>query len=476
MKTRICIALLILIVVPTLFSQQGNIKIGIIDSGMSTPFAWPVSSPRDQGLDPEIFERACKEVEKMPFLHSLLVVRHGYLIAERYFYFHHENDAADIGSVAKSIMSALVGIALRENNLVSVEQKMIDSFPEYMYTDMDPDKFDITLKHLLTMSSGYPSVDTDELWDQFLQSDDWLAYGIYLPLVYPVGERWQFSTTSPHLLSGIITKASGMSTREFAEKHLFDPLKISPTNWRQDPKGYYTGGFGMYFTPRDIARFGYLYLQGGMVDGQQIVPLAWIEESLQPYIATARTYPTFEEEGFGFLWHVGRMSEYNVTFAVGEGGQLILNIPELDMLLVTTADAGVTRYDSGKHTESVFELAAYHILYPIRDFLGAAPYSPAEVTGRKVPNRSLLQTEHINIMKWQVNPRNQGENISAYKIYLYSGNNRQLLGRMDAGSLEFRHRGVEEGTRYIYGITSLTPDKGESTPAFVTIQYPDSNS
>lgn len=451
---------------------QEEAEVESLGQDTAEPYEWPISTPEEQGLDSGIFARAYKEVEKMPFLHSLLVIKNGYLVAERYFYYHDRRDAADIGSVSKSMISALVGIALKEGYLTGLEQKMLDSFPEYIYKRMNPRKYDITLRHLLTMTAAYPSVDTDELWRLFVNSPDWIEYGISLHLAGELGRLWQFSTTSTHLLSAVISRASGMNTREFAEKYLFEPLNISVREWRQDPQGNDTGGFGMSFFPRDLARFGYLYLHKGTVDGQAIVPGEWIDESLHPYIQTSQIFSAFLEEGFGYLWYMGRMSEYDIYFAVGHGGQLVLNIPELDMIIVTTAGAAVSRYDSRKHTAALFEFIAYHMLYPVRDFLGPVPYAPTGVSGRKVKNESLLHSEYINIVAWQPNPRNIGSTITRYRVYLFAGTNKQLLAEVDGNTFEYTQRGLSQGTQYIYGISSVTDDNRESSPAFVFIRYP----
>lgn len=453
-------------------SQKEVAEVDTLGQDSGGPYEWQISTPEEQGLDSGIFDRAYRQVKKMPFLHSLLVIKNGVLIAERYFSYHDRYDAVDTGSISKSIISALTGIALKENYLTGLDQKMLDFFPEYIYNRMDPRKYDITLRHLLTMTSAYPSVDTDELWRLFVNSPDWIEYGISLHLVGELGRLWQFSTTSTHLLSGIINKASGMNTREFAEEYLFEPLNISVREWRQDPQGNYTGGFGMSFFPRDLARFGYLYLKKGTVDGKTIVPAEWIDESLQPYIQTTQIFAAFREEGFGFLWYMGRMSRYDVYFTVGQGGQLVLNIPELDMLIVTTADAAVSRYDSRKHRAAIFEFIAYHILFPVRDFLGSAPYAPTGISGRKVKNESLLHAEYINIVNWQPNPRNIGNNITRYRVYLFAGDNKQLLTEVDGYTFEYSQRGLSEETQYIYGISAVTDDNKESSPAFVFIRYP----
>lgn len=196
------------------------------ESTVLPPFDWPISNPQDQGLDPNIFKSANKVAKTLPYIYSFLVVKNGFLISERYFNSKNKNDAYYIASASKSYISALIGFALREKYLVSLDQKMMDFFPEYITPQMDQRKFDINIKHLLTMTAGFPFDSTDNHWEKWYSSPSMIKFAIDLPLGADPGQRWAYSTSSTHILSVILTKATGMSTYKFAKQYLFDPLNI----------------------------------------------------------------------------------------------------------------------------------------------------------------------------------------------------------------------------------------------------------
>jgi CubicO group peptidase (beta-lactamase class C family) len=233
-----------------------------------------------------------------------------------------------------------VGIALREDYLTGLDQKMMDFFPEYASSSLDPRKYEITLRHLLMMRAGFDWDDTLQKWREYSSSPDWVKYAIDLPLKDNPGEKFHYSTVQTNLLSAILTRASGMSTLELAKKFLLDPLQISIGHWHQDPQGNYTGGHEMYYTPRDMARFGYLFLNKGVLEGNQIIPAEWVEESVKNYCDThLNWWPYLATSGYGYQWWINTIDGYPVFYASGKGGQRILMIPDLNMVVVTTTDA-----------------------------------------------------------------------------------------------------------------------------------------
>jgi len=267
-------------------------------------------------------------------------------------------------SVSKSLVSALVGIAIRQRHL-SLNQRMMDLFPEYTTADMDPRKYDITIRNLLTMTSGLPYDDHDEHWSQWMPSSDWVGFCLALPLDGNPGEVWHYSTCGTHLLSAILTRATGTSTLQFAQEHLFEPLGITIGGWRQDPQGYYRGGWDMYFTPRDMARFGDLYLNKGAVDGRRILAGSWVRKTTRPF-ARGGSRGAIEELGYGYLWWTGRGSQiHKMYFAVGYAGQYIMNIPKLRMTIVAAADANCDWDQASVQVAEIRELIADNLLVPL---------------------------------------------------------------------------------------------------------------
>ena len=434
------------------------------------PYDWPVSTPEAQGIDSRILSSAYDHAERLGFMYSLLVVRNGTLIGERYFNGKDKYYADHTCSTGKSYTSALVGIALRENYLTSLDQKMMDFFPEYRKPGLDPRKYDITIRHLLQMRAGYPHEESDDFIESWYESPDMMEFAIEVPLATDIDQTFAYSSHSSHILSGIISKVTGMSTYEFAKYYLFDPLGVSVKRWDQDSLGYYFGFGWLWFSPRDMARFGYLYLKNGMVNGQQIIPAEWVEDSIQRYSENASWFKKhFQDFGYGYQWWLAQAGGYDVYFALGHGGQVIVNVPELDMVIVTTAHWEVSGQESGIQINAVLNLISNFILTPIRGHLGQPPYYPSEVSVEKVENRGLFTRETINDIKWLPNPRNSGENITKYRIYWLIDEFRSLLAEVDANTFEYWHRKVQEETAYIYAISGVTDDDRESAPMFISV-------
>ncbi len=444
------------------------------------PYPWPISTPEAQGLDSEIFEFAIHIAEHMPYLYSVLVARNGYLIGERYFHFYTQEDSQAIHSVSKSILSALVGIAIDRGYIRSIHQRIMDFFPDYTETVVDPRFFEITVGQLLTMTAGLPPNESfpgfrNPYELEMLASPNWIEFIFSHPLNYNPGEEYHYSNADTHLLSVIITRATGMSTKDFADRYLFELLNISVRDWEQDPQGYYTGGFRMYFAPRDLARFGDLYLHNGSIDGRQILSEQWVRDSIRFHIPA-------DQFGYGYLWRLYNIFGYNCYFAWGYGGQFILNIPELDMVVVTIALPNPVRLDAGLHADYIFKWMVHHLLFPIYSSLGEPPYYPLEARANKHENRSLTQIEYINNLSWQPNPRNGTVNVTRYRIYQLAhsifnltNNDWFLLDEVDAGTYEYWHPVQEADQKYYYAITAVTDDNRESIAAVATTQYPQNN-
>ncbi|MEE4311913.1 MAG: serine hydrolase, partial [candidate division KSB1 bacterium] len=234
------------------------------------PYDWPTSTPDAQGVDGEILSTVLNNAGNHSFLKGVLIVRNGFLIAERYYRNYDAKDAHNIMSVSKSFLSALIAIAVREGFIDSLDRPIIDYFPEYNTATLDPDKKKITIRHLLSMRSG---IDSDRnIFFQVFESSDPVAAGFHYPLRDEPGARFIYTTVGTHILCALLSKATGISALEFAQSYLFEPLGISISEWRTDPDGYYIGGSDMYFAPRDMARFGDLYMNDGFLNDVQIVP------------------------------------------------------------------------------------------------------------------------------------------------------------------------------------------------------------
>ena len=306
---------------------------------------WKVSTPEAQGLDPMLVAEIYYNAAELETIYSLLVIKNGHLVAERYFNEGSVDQKARLQSATKSYTSALVGIALDQGYLSSVDQKMLDFFPEVADQITDPRKEQITIRQMLQMRDGYPWEETDPaLWEGLLS-------GYHLPLIeeFPLvndpGSEFNYSNLTSHLLGIIIGRACCTDLKSYAEEHLLSPLDAEVGEWLQDGDGYYLGSGGLYLTARDAARFGLLYLNGGEYEGNQVVPADWVRDSLQRYsedINVTGGFPanwglSFRDVGYGYQWWSARVGEHHFDLAWGHGGQLIVLVDEFDMVIVVTA-------------------------------------------------------------------------------------------------------------------------------------------
>lgn len=327
-------------------------------------YNWPISTPEEQGMNSEMLSQAINQGGNLGFVDCILVIRNGHIVAENYYNGYDKDTPHDVRSVSKSFLSAMTGIALQEGYLERLDLKMLDFFPEYIYQSIDPRKFDITIRHLLMMRMG---IDGDEnIYNQVYNSSNWVKTTIELPLLYNPGSRFLYNTFQTHLLSAIITKASGMSTMEFARRFLLSEMKIECNEWQQDPQGYYFGGNSMDFTPRDMARLGYLYMHNGNMDGKQIVPAEWVEESLTNYTGfVGQSWGDLDNINYGYLWWLGEVKGHSVFLALGHGGQFVLNIPDLNMIVVVTAEWQLDWDTADQHERAILSIIANYIVMAV---------------------------------------------------------------------------------------------------------------
>ncbi len=294
---------------------------------------WRTSSPEAQQMD----EAPLLKVDELiradyPDTHCLLVIRHGYIVFERYYDGYDLDKRRQVRSITKSFISALIGIAFKEGFLTSLDQKIADLLPEYFTSDTDLRKKAITLRHLLTMTAGLECDDSDSNFWLIRQHNDWAKAALDFPMVYEPGEQFVYDSAAMHLLSIILSRQTGLSASQFAQTRLFEPLGMDVRRWPADPQGNSEGAAGLTLTARDMAKFGYLYLSGGKWNGQEIVPEWFVKESTQEHSKGGNPEPA----EYGYLWWV--VTRFAAYCAAGYGGQYIFVIPDRDLVIVTTAD------------------------------------------------------------------------------------------------------------------------------------------
>ena len=300
---------------------------------------WQVSTPAEQGLNPELFDEFYYDATELGTIYSLLVVKNGFMVAEQYFNEGSSEQKAFIQSISKSYISALVGLALDQGCITSIDQKMMEFFPEYKDQINDPRKEQITIRDLVQMRSGYPWEETHEdLWAG-LASGDYMPLLVGFPLTNDPGEVFQYSNWTSWLLGVIVSRACDTDLKEYAQEHLLSPIGSDVGDWWSDEYGYYYSAFG--FTARDLARFGTLYLNEGKYDGNQVISQEWVKDSLQTYSTdawTIRIGRNIKDIGYGYQWWSAQSGDHHYNYAWGHGGQLIVLLDEFEMIIVLTGD------------------------------------------------------------------------------------------------------------------------------------------
>lgn len=292
------------------------------------PYEWKTETPNTYGYNNEILSDYFTKLDKWERLRGLLIVKDDKLIIEKYFYGTTKYSAFNIHSVTKSITSALVGLAIQHNFIKSENDLVLPFFPEHQNNPFGDFKRAMTIKHLLSMRGGWTGGDGFQTVEQCITKEH-----LY---VMPDTE-FKYFTGSQNILSAIVTKSTKQSTKEFCDKFLLQPLGIKNAFWRE-VDGYYVGGDESYYTARDLARFGQLFLNKGNVDGKQVLDSTWINKTFTNYTSSSdefRSLDSYDEVGYGFCWWILKTKDNRTIYtARGKGGQHILLIPDKNIIAV----------------------------------------------------------------------------------------------------------------------------------------------
>ncbi|PNX51897.1 MAG: hypothetical protein BV458_10920 [Thermoplasmata archaeon M9B2D] len=327
---------LLLIIQPTygIFAMPPNI--GEVNDTAPWPTSeWSKTTPEEQGmnsayLDSMIEFYATNEIQ----IDSLLVIRNGWVVFEEYPSTFGPNDTHHLFSCTKSIISTLIGIALRLGYLESINTSVLDYFPEREFTNPSEKKDKITIQNLLEMTSGldwneeqHGNVIND--YNKMVHSEDWVKYVLDKPMAAEPGSIFLYNSGASHILSAIIQERTHNTTLEFAVAYLFQYLGITEFEWIQDPQGVYSGASGLKMKPLDMAKIGYLYIKDGLWDGVQLIPQDWVG------MTTTSQVHVDETLGYSYQWWV--LSELGAFYALGWGYQSIIVVPKYDLVVVVTA-------------------------------------------------------------------------------------------------------------------------------------------
>ena len=303
---------------------------------IAQPTYWPTSgwrtaSPESQGIDSAVLAEAIETARKSGVnIHSLLVVRNNFIVAEAYFYPYDGKAPHDLASVTKSITGTLIGMAIEQKKVKGVDQKALQFFSKMKIANKDARKEKITIGNLLTMSSGLNCISKGgepTLWEMLNQPDN-AKYMLDLAMVAEPGSNFVYCSGGMHLLSAIISNATGMNEEAFAKRFLFEPIGIKQLIWPVDPQNVNHGFGNLHLLPRDMAKLGVLYLNNGRWDGRQIIPADWVKE------ATTSKIKTGGVRDYGYGWWVPAPGNIIPYEASGRGGQQISVMPAKNTVIV----------------------------------------------------------------------------------------------------------------------------------------------
>ena len=257
---------------------------------------------------------------------SIRIVRNDHIVFEEDYNGSDRSHSNNIHSASKTVLSTLIGIAIEEGLINGVDAKVSDIMPEYFDAyPVDDGRRDITVGHLLAMQAGLDWVE-DGTEYTLGSDDDWIQEILGRGLDNPPGEQFHYSTGLSHITAAVLTRATGMALPDYAHDRLFGPLNINADHWGRDPQGIFSGGYNLYLTPREMARFGLMILNRGVVDGVQVVP-EWVVDDV---FDSSESYKNF--------WWIESYGGHDTFIAWGWGGQFIHVIPDLDLLFVSTTD------------------------------------------------------------------------------------------------------------------------------------------
>lgn len=308
---------------------------------------WQLSKPEEQGIDPSALADLIA-LGASQNLDSLLITRHGRIVLDAYYAPYSTELPHVVNSVTKAVTGTLAAVALKDGLLKSPDQRVMPFFADRNVMNDDDRKKAITLQHLLDMTSGLdwqePFGDVPQSVIDMERSRNFIEFVLNRPMARMPGERFDYNSGGTHLLSAVIAKVAGMSTEDYAKSKLFGPLGITSWKWRRDPQGISIGGYGLSLHPHDMAKFGYLYLRGGVWDGQQLLPPEWVDKVNH---ATVDMHASFAPD-----WRYANLfwayPARNFYWASGYHCQLVLVFPALDVVAVTTGrdECRVTRLTS----------------------------------------------------------------------------------------------------------------------------------
>ncbi len=301
-------------------------------------------------ISPAERDAVVERADSLQRLHSLLVLHDGEALIEHVRRGPGLSEPVNLKSLSKTILSALVGIAIERGLIESVDQPLVELLGEQRPQGLAAAAERISFGHALSLQTGLRST-SGRYYGAWVQSDNWVEHALTRPMVADPGERMIYSTGSTHLAGAALVEASGQTLLDLAREWLGEPLNIRIPDWMSDPQGIHFGGNEMHLSPRALARFGEAYRLGGVVDGQRVIPADWIDTSWTP-----RGRSPWSGDDYGYGWFIDRIGGQRAYYGRGYGGQGLFVIPDAALTVVIISDP--TPPSSGSRFSGVKRLVA----------------------------------------------------------------------------------------------------------------------
>ena len=287
------------------------------------------ATPESQGVSSEAIAKFLRAAdEKVNSMHSVMILRHGKVIAEAWWAPEDATKPHVLWSLSKSFTSTAVGLVVEEGKL-SIEDRVVGFFPDDLPAEPTENLRKMQVKDLLTMSTGH----ADE--PNVRQSQDWIKSFLAHPLPHPPGTFFRYNTPATFMQSAIVQKVTGKTVVDYLQSRLFDPLGIQPPRWDTNPQGISLGGYGLFLKTEDIAKFGQLYLQNGKWEGKQLIPATWVQQATSKQVSNGDNPSSDWNQGYGFqFWRC----RHNAFRGDGKDGQFCIVMPDQDAVVVMTAN------------------------------------------------------------------------------------------------------------------------------------------
>jgi len=325
-----------------------------------------IATPESQGLDSLRLSRALSRAEQIPGLRNLVVLRNGFVVIDNDYTSADDDTLVDIRAATIFVTAALLGIAIDNNNIDS-EFQTLEDLAVPAFTPLPAEKLQLSLRHLLTMTTGWQWGENQGSFGEWVTSPNQITHIANLNQVEPRGIFFNYTSGAAHLLSIAIAEKAGESTLQFAKRHLFDPLNISPESWLQDANDFHYGSHGLKLTAVEMAKLGQLFLQEGFSGSDLILSPGWVRDATNTQFPLSRNYSGIKNLNFGYLFWTQDVSFNRTYFVWGYGGQFIYCVPDRNLVIVTIADAEQLNFAQAQQQSlAILELVGRDLLSSVR--------------------------------------------------------------------------------------------------------------